>query len=195
MRMIQYSSAVEWAKARLRRAHRPGGSLSWWARGACHRARIRATRWLCPPYASAGLLPWLRQAEAGERLFGEREGLVVNLGALDEIVEIAGGGFRLDLDELDLLEFFARDHADLDQVVDALQGVDLGLVADREPHLALPVLHLEPVGGRLAVPAVGQRPRDEDAVEIVQLGDDAGAVIGAVHLPAGDVRKTIERQP
>src|SRR5882724_278736 len=22
----------------------------WWARGACHRARIRATRWLCPPY-------------------------------------------------------------------------------------------------------------------------------------------------
>src|SRR5207253_7250475 len=24
----------------------------WWARGACHRARIRATRWLCPPYGS-----------------------------------------------------------------------------------------------------------------------------------------------
>src|SRR5439155_18906601 len=23
-----------------------------WARGACHRARVRATRWLCPPYAS-----------------------------------------------------------------------------------------------------------------------------------------------
>src|SRR5229473_7005315 len=22
----------------------------WWARGARHRARIRATRWLCPPY-------------------------------------------------------------------------------------------------------------------------------------------------
>jgi hypothetical protein len=22
----------------------------WWARGACHRARIRATRWLSPPY-------------------------------------------------------------------------------------------------------------------------------------------------
>src|SRR6202048_1901396 len=22
----------------------------WWARGACHRARVRATRWLCPPY-------------------------------------------------------------------------------------------------------------------------------------------------
>ena len=22
----------------------------WWARGACHRARIRATRWLCPRY-------------------------------------------------------------------------------------------------------------------------------------------------
>ena len=23
---------------------------SWWARGVYHRARIRATRWLCPPY-------------------------------------------------------------------------------------------------------------------------------------------------
>ncbi|TFV46151.1 hypothetical protein E4K65_21675 [Bradyrhizobium niftali] len=23
---------------------------AWWARGACHRARIRATRWLCLPY-------------------------------------------------------------------------------------------------------------------------------------------------
>src|SRR6185312_16744099 len=23
---------------------------NWWAGGACHRARIRATRWLCPPY-------------------------------------------------------------------------------------------------------------------------------------------------
>ena len=25
-------------------------ALRWWARGACHRARVRATRWLCPPY-------------------------------------------------------------------------------------------------------------------------------------------------
>src|SRR5450631_1723513 len=26
--------------------------VRWWARGACHRARIRATRWLSPPYDS-----------------------------------------------------------------------------------------------------------------------------------------------
>src|SRR5258705_6980034 len=27
--------------------------VEWWARGACHRARVRATRWLCPSYDSA----------------------------------------------------------------------------------------------------------------------------------------------
>src|SRR6202035_5167202 len=27
----------------------------WWARGVYHRARIRATRWLCPPYDSLSL--------------------------------------------------------------------------------------------------------------------------------------------
>jgi hypothetical protein len=27
--------------------------VGWWARGACHRARVRATRWLCPPYGFA----------------------------------------------------------------------------------------------------------------------------------------------
>ena len=52
-RLICPSGAgVGWAKALLRRAHHL--STSWferWARGACHRARIRATRWLCPPYA------------------------------------------------------------------------------------------------------------------------------------------------
>ena len=52
-RLICPSGAgVGWAKALLRRAHHL--SSSWferWARGACHRARIRATRWLCPPYA------------------------------------------------------------------------------------------------------------------------------------------------
>src|SRR6266487_6739725 len=31
---------------------RPSRCLESWARGACHRARIRATRWLCTPYAS-----------------------------------------------------------------------------------------------------------------------------------------------
>jgi hypothetical protein len=39
---------VGWAKAHLRRAHL---SLEgWWARGVYHRARVRATRWLSPPY-------------------------------------------------------------------------------------------------------------------------------------------------
>ena len=48
-------AAVGWAKALLRRAHHLAISIAegWWARGACHRARIRATRWLCPPYAAA----------------------------------------------------------------------------------------------------------------------------------------------
>ena len=32
----------------------------WWARGACHRARIRATRWLCPPYKSWHALSFSR---------------------------------------------------------------------------------------------------------------------------------------
>src|ERR1700709_2543989 len=31
----------------------PSPRMEWWARGACHLARIRATRWLCPPYATA----------------------------------------------------------------------------------------------------------------------------------------------
>jgi hypothetical protein len=34
----------------LRRAHQlERDAEEWWARGACHRARVRATRWLCPP--------------------------------------------------------------------------------------------------------------------------------------------------
>jgi hypothetical protein len=43
---------VGWAKDRKRRAHHLSASMGqkWWARGACHRARMRATRWLCPPY-------------------------------------------------------------------------------------------------------------------------------------------------
>src|SRR5450432_3361601 len=64
-----------------------------------------------------GLRLRLRQAEAGKDLFRKCEGLVVDLGALDEIVEIAGGGFRLDLDEFDLPEFLVRDDARVDQVV------------------------------------------------------------------------------
>ena len=39
-------------------------SDNWWARGACHRARIRATRWLCPPYATFPSWPGHRLAEA-----------------------------------------------------------------------------------------------------------------------------------
>ena len=50
-RLICPSGAgVGWAKALLRRAHHPTLCSRWWARGACHRARVRATRWLCPPY-------------------------------------------------------------------------------------------------------------------------------------------------
>ena len=41
---------VGWAKAHVRRAHRLTDETRWWAHGTCHRARIRATRWLCPPY-------------------------------------------------------------------------------------------------------------------------------------------------
>ena len=55
-RLICPSGAgVGWAKALLRRAHHLTSSIAegWWARGACHRARIRATRWLCRPYVSA----------------------------------------------------------------------------------------------------------------------------------------------
>ena len=36
-------------------------ACDWWARGACHRARIRATRWLAHP-AGLGILPRSRDA-------------------------------------------------------------------------------------------------------------------------------------
>ena len=48
---------------KAKRAHHSVSRLmeKWWARGACHRARIRATRWLCPPYratpSSSGRAP------------------------------------------------------------------------------------------------------------------------------------------
>ena len=48
------SAARRVGKGASRRAHQFDPRPEWWARGACHRARIRATRWLCPPYALSG---------------------------------------------------------------------------------------------------------------------------------------------
>ena len=49
------SQFVGWAKALKRRATNCHVVRSWRApRSSCHRARIRATRWLCPPYCSYG---------------------------------------------------------------------------------------------------------------------------------------------
>jgi hypothetical protein len=57
------------------------GTLRW-ARGACHRARVRATRWLCPPYALTRLRILAARCVRGLRLDhphrtrGRREGRV-----------------------------------------------------------------------------------------------------------------------
>src|ERR1700737_1807953 len=43
---------VGWAKALFAPCppNSSYGARRWWARGVYHRARVRATRWLCPPY-------------------------------------------------------------------------------------------------------------------------------------------------
>jgi len=74
MRGIQYTAAFRFHRERLGVLERPpsrtmtvggqgrdravpppigGLTLKWWARGACHRVRIRATRWLCPRYGAS----------------------------------------------------------------------------------------------------------------------------------------------
>src|SRR6267142_3119698 len=40
----------------------PDRCIEWWARGVYHRARIRATRWLCPPDLSAVIASAAKQS-------------------------------------------------------------------------------------------------------------------------------------
>ena len=115
---------------------------------------------------------------------------------LDEIVEVARRCRRLDLMDVDQPIARIVDGARVNEAVDALHGIDLGLVADREPHLGVPVLHVEiALRPRVARPTIGERPADDHTIEIVQLGHYARTMIGTVHLPVGNVGEAVERQP
>src|SRR5206468_11938450 len=68
-----------------------------WARGACHRARIRATRWLCPPY-KVSTERALQIEAAVSRLLGRDRAVRGKQAPAEHVV--AGAVDRLDADEL-----------------------------------------------------------------------------------------------
>src|SRR5580704_3241801 len=57
----------------------------------------------------------------------------------------------------------------------------LRLVPGREPHLCLPVLHFKPVSGPVSRPALRERSGHKNAIEGMQLRNQTGAMVGAIH--------------
>ena len=158
-------------------------------RGADHDDRYRTGE-------RSGLLSNFTALEPTEQRIGLTARIFEYRASLDEIVEVARRCRRLDLMDVDQPTARIVDGARVDEAIDALHGIDLGFVADREPHLGVPVLHVEiALRPHVARPTIGERPADDHTIEIVQLGHYARAMIGTVHLPVGNVGEAIERQP
>src|SRR6516165_4233575 len=102
-------------------------AVRWWARGACHRARIRATRWLCPPYSPIARLS-RRQPPVEAFEIDEAAG-VTAFADLAVIVE----GLDLEADDAALDRDHARRRAHGRADRRGCQMTDIDLGADRDP--------------------------------------------------------------
>ena len=89
------------------------------------------------------------------------------LGALCEEIEITARMISADLDQFDLFVPRIVQETRFDQLVDALHVGYFSRVAAGEPHLALPILHVEPTPGRGAMPSSSKRPDRKNFFKIM----------------------------
>src|SRR3977135_2942263 len=97
-----------------------------------------------------------QSSDVGQKDFTRRAvSGVKDLRPLGEIIKVAGWVIGRDLDQLDFPIAGVGECAFVDQTVDPVHIRNLSCVPGRKPHLALPILDVEPARRYRAPPTLG----------------------------------------